>query len=220
MNTFGVGQPITGTTANGPETAEQLANPYRAAEDHKHRTEPKSTNERYQGKAEVLLWQWHAKELPHLDIDDLVRVAPTENSNTIEWKPASVVETLEQPRSYTVEFNNKQRLRRNRKHLRRTNNNANRDPELEQEPDTGSDSEYDACEPPNIVNKHSPSVIKIADAPKPVVTSYGRVVKKPDRLDLWTADTDIHKLCANYIYMYICSFNWVDYSKIENYWST
>ena len=83
----------------------------------------------------------HVKELPRLDIGDPVRVAPPENSNTKEWKPATVVETLKQPRSYTVEFNNKQRLRRNRKHLRRTNDNANRVPELEQEPDTGSDSE-------------------------------------------------------------------------------
>ena len=120
------------------------------------------------------------KELQRLDIIDPVRVA----SNIKEWKPATVVETLKQPRSYTFEFNNKQRLRRNRKHLRRTNKNANRVPELEQEPDTGSDSEYDACKPPNIVNNHSPSVIKFADAPKPIVTSYGRIVKKPDRQDL------------------------------------
>lgn len=114
----------------------------------------------------------------------LLELPPPENSNTKEWKPATVVETLKQPRSYTVEFNNKQRLRRNRKNLRRTNNNANRVPELEQEPDTGSDSEYDACEPPNIVNRHSPRAVNPADSPKPVVTSFGRVVKKPNRLDL------------------------------------
>ncbi|XP_062601689.1 uncharacterized protein K02A2.6-like [Saccostrea cucullata] len=94
----------------------------------------------------------HVKELPCLDIGDPVRVAPPENSNTKEWKPATVVEQHKQPRSYVVEFNNNQRLRRNRKHLRRTNPDANRVPEMEPEPDTESDSEIDTHEAPNTMN--------------------------------------------------------------------
>lgn len=70
-----------------------------------------------------------------------MRVAPPENSNTKEWKPATVAEQHKQPRSYVVEFNNNQRLRRNRKHFRGANANANRVPELEEEPDIASDSE-------------------------------------------------------------------------------
>lgn len=83
----------------------------------------------------------HVKELTRLDVGDPVRVAPPENSNTKEWKPATVVEQHEQSRSFVVEFNNNQRLRRNRKHLRRANANANRVTEVGEEPDTASDSE-------------------------------------------------------------------------------
>ena len=43
----------------------------------------------------------HVKELPRLDVGDPVRVAPPDNSNTKEWKPATVVEQHEQPRSYS-----------------------------------------------------------------------------------------------------------------------
>lgn len=118
----------------------------------------------------------HVKELPRLDIGDPVRVAPPENSNTKEWKPATVVEQHKQPRSYVVEFNNNQRLRRNRKHLRRANANANRVPELEEEPDIASDSEI-MHDPPNMLQT-------TITADKPVVTSSGRVVRKPERLDL------------------------------------
>lgn len=118
----------------------------------------------------------HVKELPRLDIGDPVRVAPPENSNTKEWKPATVVEQHKQPRSYVVEFNNNQRLRRNRKHLRRANANANRVPELEEELDIASDSEI-MHDPPNMLQTTT-------TADKPVVTSSGRVVRKPERLDL------------------------------------
>lgn len=70
------------------------------------------------------------------------------------------------------------RLRRNRKHLRRANANANRVhvSELEEEPDIASDSEI-MHDPPNMFQT-------TITADKPVVTSSGRVVRKPERLDL------------------------------------
>lgn len=109
------------------------------------------------------------KELLLLDVGDHARVAPPENSNTKEWKPETVVEQHEQPRSDVVEFNNNQRLKRNRKHLRRPNANANRVPKLEEEPDTASDSKMH--DPPNMLQT-------TITADKLVVTSSGRVVRK------------------------------------------
>lgn len=111
----------------------------------------------------------HVEELLRLDVGDPQELHPLENSNTKGWKPATVVDQHEQPESYVVEFNNSQRLRGNRKHIRRADANANRVPKLEEEPDTASGSKMH--ETPNMLQS-------TITADKPVVTSSRRVVRK------------------------------------------
>ena len=127
----------------------------------------------------------YVKELVPLKENDQVRIAPTQGSK--EWKPGIVIARHESPRSYIVESANRQ-YRRNRQHLRVATEKANRVQSDNFEFDDDSYFETERVVKENVessTNKsHFKEAAKLAAERKHYVTSSGRTVKPPARLDL------------------------------------
>ena len=134
------------------------------------------------------------RELPPLYPGQHVRIAP--QPGTKEWTPGVVESHHSTPRSYVVQSADGRRYRRNRQHLRQSTEAANRQPPIindipldVNEPHVVAEIRPPSPTPP--VRLNSPPqgglVAKPHMQPPPTaryVTTRGRVVKPPVRLDL------------------------------------
>ena len=112
-----------------------------------------------------------AKSLPQLNPGDQIRVR-----NENKWEPGTVEQRADTPRSYVIQTEKGQKLRRNRRHLLKTSENRSEEPEIF----------YDCQE--NISSKNSSNFVeqpssKISQSDSKKYTSSGRQVKMPMRFD-------------------------------------
>ena len=112
-----------------------------------------------------------AKSLPQLNPGDQIRVR-----NENKWEPGTVEQRADTPRSYVIQTEKGQKLRRNRRHLLKTSENRSEEPEIF----------YDCQE--NISSKNSSNFVEqpssnISQSDSKKYTSSGRQVKMPMRFD-------------------------------------
>ena len=108
-----------------------------------------------------------AKSLPQLNPGDQIRVR-----NENKWEPGTVEQRADTPRSYVIQTEKGQKLRRNRRHLLKTSENRSEEPEIF----------YDCQE--NISSKNSSNFVEqpssnISQSDSKKYTSSGRQVKMP-----------------------------------------
>ncbi|XP_041350871.1 uncharacterized protein K02A2.6-like [Gigantopelta aegis] len=135
------------------------------------------------------------RELPPLHPGEHVRIAPL--PGTKEWIPGVVESHHSTPRSYVVQSTDGSRYRRNRQHLRQSTEAANHQPPMI------NDIPLDVSEEPHVVAETPPPsttpAVRLNSPPQsgrvakppmqpppnaPYVTTRGRVVKPPVRLDM------------------------------------
>ena len=112
-----------------------------------------------------------AKSLPQLNPGDQIRVR-----NENKWEPGTVEQRADTPRSYVIQTEKGQKLRRNRRHLLKTSENRSEEPEIF----------YDCQE--NISSKNSSNFVEqpssnISQSDSKKYISSGRQVKMPMRFD-------------------------------------
>ena len=123
----------------------------------------------------------HASDLPTLSPGQPIRV---QHPNSGRWEPATVVDQRPEPRSYTIRAQNGAVYRRNRRHLRSLSPSPARTP-AETEPETASPTprrtaEDATQEPPETTGDNRTT----SGLPDMTTSRSGRVIKKPDRLNL------------------------------------
>ena len=90
------------------------------------------------------------------------------------WKPATVIQPAETPRSYHIRTGDGQTFRRNRRHLINNNTPAIQQPEISED-DAGRDAENEQQQPVSVSEP---------DHSGPYRTRYGRVIKPRKAFDL------------------------------------
>ena len=127
----------------------------------------------------------HAKELPPLSRGQEVSV---QDSTTAKWVPATILAESTEPRSYILETKGGAVLRRNRRHIRMRDQEQINDAFQRKDSaskhakkvrfDLSKNAYYDSA-------PHSGCPGKSGIPPKPnQITTSGRLVKKPNKLDL------------------------------------
>lgn len=131
------------------------------------------------------------KELPTINDKCAVRMTPLPGSK--EWKPGTIVKHSDKPRSYIVQRSdseNNRLYRRNRKHLRTSTETASKDInrettsdnfELDNLPNRIETAPKEANDNKLDVSKERDEEVMRSDV---TMTKSGRLVKKPEKLDL------------------------------------
>jgi len=118
--------------------------------------------------------------LPPLHVGQKVMIRDTE-SNT--WKPGAVLQVCKEPRSYMVETPNGSSYRRNRQHLRElATSSAKRRVHFEDDSHPKPDQSIPDTAP--VVDEQIEEQVTettVPSSPKPAVSRYGRVIRKPQR---------------------------------------